>query len=125
MSARTLEILRGARELVAREGGWTQRWFARDAKGNAVDVQMGGATCFCAWGSILRAAGASEADDAKRCPEAATALRKLAKALPPHLTPTLSTAEVAVVNWNDSSLRTREEVVAAFDRAIAAEEAEV
>jgi hypothetical protein len=106
MSHETAAVLRAARAKVAQ--GFTQHAFGRNALGAALDVEEASRTgvCWCTLGA-LNASGAMlfsiPGDRARQ------ALRKV----------------VGVYNlgdWNDAPGRTQAEVLAAFDRAIAAEE---
>jgi hypothetical protein len=49
------EVLLAARELVA--GGWTRHSWARDSKGEPVNIQSPDAVSFCVVGAVLRASG--------------------------------------------------------------------
>lgn len=71
----TLEILKAARELIAKPGGWCQRAYARDSIRWPVSFESGGACAFCAEGAILRT-GAGLADLNKLHP---TTLHRLDK----------------------------------------------
>ena len=88
----TKAILREARKLVA--AGWTQGRFVRE---------IGGQKCYCAEGAIMEAAYSVGA----AWWLAAGALCKAA-------------ASRSLANWNDAPERTKDEVLAAFDKAIGA-----
>lgn len=100
-----IETLKKARDLIAREGGWTQGAYARDAAGSACSIGAN-AQCFCTLGA-LRLASDGDRDLARA---AAAALRD-------------RHSMVWIDDWNDTPGRTQAEVVALFDAAIAAEEA--
>lgn len=102
----TLETLRAARELIAKPGGWTQEFFARNASGERTNKFGPDAVCFCAYGAIDRAAGHSFSEADRRFMEALFD----------------ATGRDDVADWNDAPGRTQAEVVALFDKAIAAEE---
>lgn len=113
MSAEVTATLIGARRLLA-EVGWTQGAFARNAAGNVLSDSCGFAgaydvagvlrevaACYCAEGAIAAAAPTLLAAYA-----AVAVVRRAAGACCLH-------------RWNDARGRTREEVLEAFDRAIA------
>lgn len=102
-----IEVLEGARDLVARPGGWTQGCSARTAKGNPIGSKSDKAACFCAVGAIQRVAGRIRGINYA---EAVTALG-------------FAAGNAYIVHWNDAPYRTQAEVVVAFDRAIEAERA--
>lgn len=52
-----LEILRGARELLAKPERWTKGESARDAWGKPISAFSTQATCFCLIGALYRAGG--------------------------------------------------------------------
>jgi hypothetical protein len=99
-----LEILRGARDLVA--AGWTQGAFGRTHSGMPMGYAGANIANYCALGALFRAGSGSGP-------------------LPTKL------AEIAVRNqvngslviFNDTPGRTQAEVVAVYDKAIAAAEA--
>jgi len=100
----TKQILQEARALLAR--GWCQGYFAKDEAGHNVTENDPGAVCWCAVGATLRAAHVLRFDNS----EALLALRVLGAEIRSWVIP----------NWNDAEGRTKEEVLAAFDRAIEA-----
>lgn len=107
----TIEILRGARELVARPGGWTQKALGRDENGDELVAGYSGSgllrsVCVCAEGAVCFV------DFLHRH----AAMRALRLAIDP-------SDLTDVHRWNDAKHRTQAEVVAAFDRAIASLEA--
>ncbi len=104
MSMTTAQILRAARELIADERHWTTNVLARDAGGCLTMVASDDATCFCAVGALLKATGRSGITAARRAIEDAAGIERS-----------------RVFEWNDT--HTHAEVLAAFDRAIATEEA--
>jgi hypothetical protein len=99
----TIEILKEARELIAKEGGWTQGWYARDADGAETLSSSEAAVCFCIIGAFRRVSH----------DEIGHAQYALSQLLDGWSIPT----------FNDAPGRTQAEVVAKFDEAIAAEEA--
>lgn len=100
----TVEVLRKARELVA--AGWTQGHYALDADGKVTEDSSPTACKFCMAGALFRVTN-SQADEVWR--EARRALK--------------AAIGDTLVSFNDAPKRTQDEVVDAFDRAIAAEEA--
>lgn len=103
--------LKDARALVARPGGWTQGAFAKTAKGIKCDVDEEDAECFCAYGAIRKSASHD------------MSLRLRMKSLV--LTgQDCECVDMSMAIWNDQPNRTQQEVVAAFDAAIALAEAE-
>ena len=105
MPSRTvLETLEAARKLITPEAAWTKGWYARDGAGNNVYASDDGAVCWCMWGAIGKVEGKRYADD-----WAWTLFRRVLGFSP--------------VGYNDS--RTHQEVLDAFDAAIAAEKAKV
>lgn len=98
-----LTVLIAARELITPRKGWTKGWFARDAKGLTTLPHTSEAVCFCALGAIERCAGnATRLYDQAKTPLAAVV---------PH-------GDIAL--FNDAKRRTHKDILAAFDRAIAA-----
>lgn len=106
MEAKTAaDVLKAARDLLAKDGGWTQGQYARDIEGFMVPETSPLAVCFCADGALFRARSAEDADF--------EALTRAEDAL-------LKAAGVQnIVHWNDAPERTQAEVVALFDAAIA------
>jgi hypothetical protein len=95
----TKEVLVEARRLIA-EKGWAQGDFALDDDGHGYNYDSPRATCYCASGAIRLA-----------CPEPYGFVRveKL-------FCKANSIEEIP--QWNDAEGRTKDEVLAAFDRAI-------
>ena len=87
------------------DAGWTQGVFARDANGSDLLIAQNfeGAVCFCASGA-LKAIGADTFGPAYKALSAAV-------------------GHYFISNWNDEPKRTKEEVLAGFDKAIAAQDA--
>lgn len=100
--------LKAARELIAKPGGWTKGHYARDASGALAASTDEAATCFCAVGAVLRVNGGNFG-------VSQPLLEGIAAQVP--------TTSLPV--WNDAMERTQAEVVAAYDAAIAAEEAKL
>ena len=105
---RIFRALRGARERIAR--GWTQGATARvEAWGLVVVPQSPQATCWCAVGALESAT--------RYLSDAGDALMALRKVLP------RGKWGRDVSHFNDAPSTTQADVLALFDRAIAAEEA--
>ena len=56
----TVEILKAARDLIAKPENWTQGESARDDRGRRVDVYSRRAKCFCSIGAIYRVSSTDE-----------------------------------------------------------------
>lgn len=93
----TVEVLRDARELLA-TAGWGQGSF----------IGWGG--CYCAAGACNQAASGFATVKNQASANAQAAVERVVGVTPGHL-----------MTWNDNYRRTQADVVAAFDRAIAAE----
>lgn len=105
MSA-TRDCLITARELLAR--GWCQRRYAVNAEGTFVSSLDPDAVAWCAIGAITRASCASDAP--LSMPPAVDIIREL-----------IAAETMDIEHWNDAPGRTQADVLALFDRAIAAE----
>ena len=95
------EDLKAARELIAK--GWTQSMSARDVSGEPVRPTSPRAVCFCTLGALNRATD----DELARSDNCMRLLR-------------IAIGCLFIHEWNDAHGRTQEEVLAAFDKAIAA-----
>lgn len=109
-------ILRRARELISRPECWIQGSMARDADEHEADEWGSSATCWCIMGAFSRVASRMAPDDAQ--PDYDDALRYMLDATGSEGT----FAGDALADWNDTHGRTHADVLAAFDRAIAAAE---
>ena len=101
-------ILTDARALVAR--GWCQTDDARDARGRQVPPASPAACCWSLLGAIVASSGG---------PERLSDRRTLADVAKASLAVGLATGEESLRDWNDAPGRTSDEVVAAFDDALA------
>lgn len=101
-----LESLRTGRERVAR--GWTQGLYAIDLNGDKVDPTSEAASCWCAVGAIPRFVRGEHVHG--------EAVAALGWAIPVNQC-------VDVVGFNDLPTTTQADILALFDRAIAALEA--
>lgn len=94
-----LQVLEGARRRL--ETGWVQGFFAADENGDGVDVNSPLACRWCSGGAIRVESDEDGVYYAARC--------------------LLTTAieSISIADWNDEPGRTKEEVLEAFDKAIA------
>jgi hypothetical protein len=99
------EILRRARAKIERSECWTQGNFAIDKDGCTVNPEDSAAVCWCGYGALINASG----EPLSNSPMADAAQAVLE-----------NTVGVWFPDWQDD--RTHAEVLAAFDRAIAASE---
>ena len=99
--------LRAAKALIDTPEKWTKRVFARDSSGFGTPYDGGQAVCFCSAGAIFRTVG----DDPTR---ERAAMNALAIAM--------GGDRPSIAAFNDTSEHA--EVMAAFDKAIAAAEAQ-
>lgn len=115
MTTTTRDVLVRARGLI--EQGWCQGVGARDARGHEVGALMREACSWCTLGALSRALDLSNTDaygvDYTRAREA------IADAIGRDCD-----GGRAIAVWNDHRERTQADVLAAFDRAIAACEAD-
>lgn len=102
MTATTAAVLREARKLIETPERWTKYALARTKQGEHVDASSPDAVCFCGYGAIYRVAGSAIS--------AQPALAVLDSVVDGGDFPT----------WQDQA--DHAEALAAFDRAIAAEE---
>ncbi len=103
-SAPALTVLEAARDLLARDGGWTQRACARDVDGREVDELSDRAVAFDLLGALTRAGRDASRDavhDAMAQLRAGIGFKTLG-------------------DWNDAPGRTQAEAIALLDSAIAA-----
>lgn len=101
------EVLSNARKLIAQPRGWVQGAAARDKAGADVTFTDPSACSFCAVGAIAFACWEAGLPDCSGIE--GQALERVRRAA----------GVTGVVEWNDAEGRTVEEVVAAFDKAIA------
>ena len=97
------QTLAAARAKIANPANWTKGWTARDADGAKVFFDDPAAVCWCPMGAI----------DATAQNDDVGWLSKIA------LRDAIGTIAY-IAPWNDCHVRTHAEVIAAFDRAIAA-----
>lgn len=92
--------LRAARELIARPGTWTQGYYARNARGQNVQVTSKNAVCWCLVGAVERVGGGD------------LEIEMLALAI-----------DDSPPDWQDEPCRTHAEVLDVLDKTIALAEA--
>jgi hypothetical protein len=102
------EILIAARAKIEAPERWTQGAYAKTAKRNKADPNSPRATCWCILGAVAAVTG----DNPNR-PDRAISSGLAAAA-------GVDAYNECVIEWNDAPGRTHAEVLAAFDRAIAA-----
>ena len=105
MSAAVAEVLRKARGYIER--GWTRGIFARGPDGAGVSPVDASATCWCSIGAIVAASNY----DMTVCASASDVLRGVIQG-------------GNIARWNDDPERTQADVIAVFDKGIAAAERE-
>ena len=104
----THKVLTAARALIAKPGKWTQDRLAGNHDGIMCDFQDGAAYQFCMLGAVMRAASEIE-PGAAAYHLSGVALGCLRNVIGNGL----------ISDFNDDPDRTHDEVLAAFDRAIA------
>ena len=110
-----VQILEGARDLLAQPGVWTQGELARTKYSRATKVTSKAACRFCAVGAIQRLAGVDNLNQAPTNHPVIGAHMELVKTIPLEFRrPNTTTAD-----YNDARERKLPEVLAWFDRAIA------
>lgn len=106
----TLDILKAARAKVAQ--GWTQGESARDAYGKPRAATAQDAVCWCVIGAIDSVVWPNFQPRS----EPIAVIRKAIGLESPWMPIT------SLADWNDAKTRTQAEILAAFDKAIVAEE---
>jgi hypothetical protein len=106
---KTIDALRKARELISDPARWTQGFFAHSKTGRRVDPRGRSAVCWCVLGACDRVAGRSRNANA----DAQIALHKARPR-----------GYRNVAHYRDRPKRKHADVLALFDRAIAAAERE-
>lgn len=95
------EILHAAADLLEKPGTWTQKSDARDEHGAEIRVLNPKATCWCAFGAIMKV---SDNPYGGIDTQVAYFLRQ-------------AIGMWSITSWNDNAGRTQKEVVAAFRKA--------
>lgn len=108
MQMTVAEVLRAARAKITEPGTWCKHMAACDRDGVKVHPREAEATSFCMLGSLQAVATSLYSE----------ALTVLAE----HLSGAVPWRTGKISAWNDNPVRTHAEVLAAFDRAIAAAE---
>lgn len=103
-----IEILAGAKAIIAHPANWTFGSYARDGDDRPVAINGEGACKFCLIGALYKAFGYSYAPDAHDKP----AFREAWKALSD------LTGDEKLALWNDKLGRDHSEVIDLLDRAI-------
>lgn len=109
------EILKAARAKCA--AGWCQRKLAEKPNGEGTFASSPAACAWCMYGAICAVTGNTD-DDLSAALEGEEFLRKVTSASEP------STPYWSYIPWNDEGGRTQQEVLEAFDAAIALAEGE-
>jgi hypothetical protein len=112
-----VEVLRGARELLADKKRWARETYARDAEGNSVESLSRDAICWCVAGAIERVARGT----AGPFLPALLAFARANEVKIPSDDEVVELACMRVGTYNDSSEHAA--IVQAFDKAIASVEA--
>lgn len=115
MNVSILTTLIEARRLI--NNGWSQKTFAQDGKGNMCDWRAKRAESFCSVGALYKAT-----TDGRTYDSCANILLcdEVFKVLAVHIDPYHTEPSSCIVTYNDAKGRTKEEVLAAFDKAISA-----
>lgn len=100
----TKQLLERAKCLIER--GWCQGTYARDDRGFSVPTDFRTATCFCTLGALFRSAGV---DDEKSFTRARASLDKVVA----------RRGFTYIPEFNDDPSTAKEDVLSAFDEAIA------
>lgn len=96
-----IRVLKKARKLVSRKGGWTKGANARDAAGDECDSRQTCARSFCMGGAILHS---TSLDSWPLVHDAREAIHNV--------------VDSHMEAYNDAKHRRQKQVIAAFDRAI-------
>lgn len=113
MDVSVLTALIEARRLI--NNGWSRCTFARDANGHMCDWGSEAATSFCSVGAVYRATDWRNTYHTSLCLDVIDALAE-------QMVPAGRSDRCGhVVSWQDARGRTKEEVLDAFDKTIAAQ----
>jgi hypothetical protein len=116
MNVSILTTLIEARRLI--NDGWSQKTFAQDSKGNMCDWRSKRAERFCSVGALYKATSHGREYDS--CADIVLC-GVVFQVLAGHIDPGYVESSSCIVTYNDAKGRTKEEVLDAFDRAIAAQ----
>lgn len=106
------KLLTEAKALIEDESSWTQKTYARNKKGDAVDYLSDAATCFCTLGALHKA-GENGSDFAEK------------KVLEIMLAIISEGGFQYISRFNDAEGRNHEDVLELFDKAIKMTQGEV
>lgn len=109
MTKKISEVLKEAKQLISKPENWTTGVYARDAEGIKVDTGNARATCFCSLGAVFFVAKQSKLS----FPQRADIIQHIKEA---------NGLTSPVHEYNDT--HTHAEVMALWDKAIAAAEAQ-
>jgi hypothetical protein len=111
----TVSALRDARKLLSQPCAWTQGSYARDARGSSIRASEPGACSWCVQGALFKVLGVVGSIPTSDVRQVQAPLLQHAGVI--------DTADLWC--WNDQPGRTQNEVLALFDKAIAAEESQL
>ena len=114
MNEKTIDVLRGAREMIDWPGAWTKHASATDRDGMEVPLIGPDACSWCATGAIEYIVTVDELPRAV----ADEAVKSLARTLFPDSMYSTRLPWRVVQQWNDETFREHTEILAAFDAAI-------
>ena len=100
----TIEVLRGARTLLAGSDAWRRHAFAGTERRENCSLMSEGATCFCLAGALYRVMGVRPPENARAIGGAVVALGFRNRQ--------------RLIEWNDSKSRTHAHVLERLDNAI-------
>jgi len=112
------EILIAARALVDTPDKWTKGSYAKDGQGRQVPSYSEQAQCFCTLGAFFHASASFHEKPFIQTPEHELMERQARRALGNAINP--KALFILFADWNDAPERTHAEVLAAYDKAIAA-----
>lgn len=110
-----LQALKKARKLIEKEENWTRKVSARDARGKEVEAIANEAVCWCAYGALERVCTRKKGDVVAW----AWSLIALWDSIP--VKPRVG--KLVLSAYNDRRTTTHADILALYDRAIAAEQA--
>lgn len=113
MSSKILKTLESARKIIE-ENNHVKNSYAKDSEGNPVPYCSESASCFCVSGAIQRALYNAEGNHNWSGQDFVQAMSALREHLPDDLS--------GVVDYNDLSTTTKEDILTLFDKAIESEQ---
>lgn len=105
----TVDVLRGARTLLAEREGWRKNGFAGMTDGNICALMSEEAVCFCLAGALYRVMGVRPPENGRAIEDAVRAMGFVYRQ--------------RLIWWNDDPERTHADVLERLDNAIAKLEA--